>query len=279
MSKILLHLFKNPLFIIGSIIMSFVCFVAVFGGLFTEFDAVTRVGLPYIAPTDSSFLGTNAMGKDMMAVLVEGLRSSLYVGLLAGVIATVLGTFIGLYGGYKGGTADNILTLVTNMFMTIPAFIVLILISNSLDSGRSLTLIGVMIGFMQWTWTARAVRSQAVSLKTRDHVNLAKVNGYGTLNIVVKHVLPYIMSYVFMVFIIQLSSAIMTEAGLSIMGLGPYDSQSLGKILQDAIANEALTDGAWWAFLPAVIILTCIQFSLYIINTSMEGVFNPRLRK
>ncbi|MGL1935226.1 MAG: ABC transporter permease [Fibrobacterales bacterium] len=277
--KIFMNLLKNPLFIIGSGILSIVALIALFGNVLTDYDAFTRVGLPYVGPSENALLGTNDMGKDMWAVLVAGLRSSLYVGLLAGSIATILGTLIGVYSGYKGGLIDNILTLVTNMFMTIPVFIILILISNSLESGRSLTLIAIMIGFMQWTWTARAVRSQAASLKTRDHVNLAKVNGFGTLNIVMNHVLPYIMSYVFMVFIIQLSSAIMTEAGLSIMGLGPYDSQSLGKILQDAITNEALTDGAWWAFVPAVVLLTIIQFSLYIINTSMEGVFNPRLRK
>ncbi|MGL1902355.1 MAG: ABC transporter permease [Fibrobacterales bacterium] len=277
--KIFSQLTKSPLFIIGSIILSIVMLIALIGPWFTDADAFTRVGLPYVGPENGLILGTNAMGKDMWAVLVAGLRSSLYVGLLAGSIATVLGTLIGIYSGYKGGIVDNLLTLVTNMFMTIPVFIILILISNSLESGRSLTLIAIMIGLMQWTWTARAVRSQAVSLKNRDHVNLAKVNGYGTFAIVIQHILPYIMSYVFMVFIIQLSSAIMTEAGLSIMGLGPYDSESLGKILQDAIANEALTDGAWWAFLPAVILLTLIQFSLYIINTSMEGVFNPRLRK
>ncbi len=277
--KIFTHLLKNPLFIVGFSILSFVGFIALFGNYFTEYDTTTRVGLPYISPSSDVILGTNEMGKDMWAILVAGLRSSLYVGILAGTIATVLGTIIGVYSGYKGGMVDNILTVVTNMFMTIPVFIVLILISNSLESGRSLTLIAVMIGLMQWTWTARAVRSQAASLKTRDHVNLAKVNGFGTFNIVMKHILPYIMSYVFMVFIVQLSSSIMTEAGLSIMGLGPYDSESLGKILQDAIRNEALTDGAWWAFIPTVVILTCIQFSLYIINTSMEGVFNPRLRK
>jgi peptide/nickel transport system permease protein len=82
-----------------------------------------------------------------------------------------------------------------------------------------------------------------------------------------------------MVFILQTASGILTEASISLLGLGPYDSSSLGKILNEAVQNEALTDGAWWAFVPAALLITAIAFSLYIINTSMESVFNPRLRK
>jgi len=130
-----------------------------------------------------------------------------------------------------------------------------------------------------WTWSARAVRAQASSLRSRDHVNLARVNGYGTLGIVILHILPYLLSYIFMVFILQAATGILSEASISLLGLGPYDSISLGKILNEAKTNEALTDGAWWAFVPAMILITVIVFALYVINTSLEGVFNPRLRK
>ena len=89
----------------------------------------------------------------------------------------------------------------------------------------------------------------------------------------------YLLSYIFMVFILQTASGILTEASISMLGLGPYDSVSLGTILNEAIRNEALGDGAWWAFAPATLLITIIAFSLYVINTSMESVFNPRLRK
>jgi len=96
---------------------------------------------------------------------------------------------------------------------------------------------------------------------------------------VLLHIMPYLLSYIFMVFILQTATGILSEASISMLGLGPYDSISLGNILNDAIKNEALTDGAWWAFMPAVVLITVIVFALYIINTSLEGVFNPRLRK
>jgi peptide/nickel transport system permease protein len=242
-------------------------------------NVTERVGLAYTPPSSEHWLGTDHLGFDMGSLLVLGLRSSLYVGLLAGGVATLVGTLVGVYGGYKGGLLDDLLTVVTNLFLVIPTLIVLILLSASLEEGRSLTLIALLIGCTTWTWSARAVRAQSSSLRHRDHVALARINGYGTFHIVAFHILPYIASYVFMVFILQTASGILTEASISMLGLGPYDSVSLGTILNEAIRNEALSDGAWWAFLPATALVTVIAFSLYIVNTSMESVFNPRLRK
>jgi peptide/nickel transport system permease protein len=93
------------------------------------------------------------------------------------------------------------------------------------------------------------------------------------------HILPYLASYIFMVFIIQLATGILTEASISMIGLGPVGGTSLGIILNEATLNNALIDGAWWAFMPAAILITVIVFALYTLNTSLEGIFNPRLRK
>ena len=217
-------------------------------------DVNTRVGLAYLPPSSSHWLGTDHMGLDMVSLLIAGLRSSLYVGFLAGTVATTVGTLIGLYGGYKGGLIDDVLTAATNLFLVIPSLIVLILLSASIENGRSLTLIALIIGCTTWTWSARAVRAQAASLRNRDHVALARINGYGTFGIVFLHIMPYLLSYIFMVFILQMATGILAEASLSMLGLGPYDSVSLGKILNEAKTNEALTDGAWWAFAPAMVL-------------------------
>ena len=277
--KLLKNLLKSPAFLLGGGLFLATLLLALLGPVLGNLDIKTRVGLPYMAPSGKALLGTDHLGLDMVSLLVEGLRSSLYVGFVAGTVATVVGTLIGVYGGYKGGLIDDILTVVTNLFLVIPSLIVLILISASLDEGRSLSLIALLIGCTTWTWSARAVRAQAGSLRNRDHVALARINGYGTLGIVFFHIMPYLLSYVFMVFILQMAAGILSEASLSMLGLGPYDSVSLGKILNEAKTNEALTDGAWWAFAPAMVLITTIVFSLYIINTSLEGVFNPRLRK
>jgi peptide/nickel transport system permease protein len=276
--KIFLNLLKSPSFLIGISLFFLTICMAVFFPFIYHID-VRTMGAPMLAPSREHWLGTNHMGIDMISLLVRGLRSSLYVGFLAGIIATIVGTFLGVYAGFKGGWQDEVITLLTNIFVVIPQFVVLILISASMKEGRSLTLIAVIIALTSWTWSARAVRAQSSSLKSRDHIALARVNGNGTLSIVLYQILPYLLSYVFMVFIIQTASGIISESCISMIGLGPYDTVSLGTILNDAMRNEALSDGAWWAFVPATVLISLIVFAFYVINTSMEGVFNPRLRK
>ena len=275
--KLLKSLLKSPFFVLGTSLLVLTVLLAVLGPLLLRVDVNTRVGLAYMPPSSSHWLGTDHLGMDMISLLIAGLRSSLYVGFLAGSVATAVGTLVGLYGGYKGGLIDDVLTVGTNLFLVIPSLIVLILLSASIENGRS--LIALIIGCTTWTWSARAVRAQASSLRNRDHVALARINGYGTFGIVLFQIMPYLLSYIFMVFILQMATGILSEASLSMLGLGPYDSVSLGKILNEAKTNEALTDGAWWAFAPAMVLITVIVFALYIINTSLEGVFNPRLRK
>jgi peptide/nickel transport system permease protein len=281
MLKLLKNLLKSPMFVIGISIFFLTLIIAFFGPVFYHVDTNARdiIAGPYAPSSAEHLLGTDHLGRDYMSLLIAGLRSSLYVGFVAGIIATVLGVLIGLFGGYRGGWIDEVLNMFTNLFIVIPSFVILVLISSAVKDGRSLTLIGLIIGLTTWSWSARAVRAQASSLRTRDHIALAKINGASSLTIVLKHVLPYLLSYVFMVFIMQVSSGILSEASISMIGLGPLDSTSLGIILNQAKDNGALSDGIWLAFLPATIIITLTVFALYLINTSMEGVFNPRLRK
>jgi len=276
--KLLRNLMKSPMFVIGAGLFFGTLLFALLAPLFYNVT-LERVGEAYMPSGGGYLLGTDHLGRDYISLLIKGLRSSLYVGFLAGVIATTVGTLLGIYGGFKGGLIDDVLNMITNLFIVIPSFVVLILISASFQDGRSLTLIGLIIGCTTWTWSARAVRAQAAALKSRDHISLARINGDGTLAILVKHILPYLLSYVFMVFILQIASGILSESAISMIGLGPLDTQSLGIILNDAKANGALGDGVWWAFIPSTVLITLIVFALYLINTSMEGVFNPRLRR
>lgn len=290
MAKLLKNLLKSPMFVFGISVFVITILIALIGPLVYPVDTHARdiIAGPY-APSNLfepvkegaqyHLLGTDHLGRDYVSLLIAGLRSSLYVGLISGIIATTIGVFIGLFGGFRGGWIDELLNVGTNLFIVIPQFVILVLISSAVKDGRSLTLIGLIIGLTSWSWSARSVRAQASSLRSRDHIALAKMNGDGSLKILFKHVLPYLLSYVFMVFIMQVSSGILSEASISMIGLGPLDSTSLGIILNQAKDNGALSDSIWIAFLPATIIVTLTVFALYLINTSMEGVFNPRLRK
>ena len=145
---------------------------------------------------------------------------------------------------------------------------------------RGPTTVAVVIGLTSWTWTARSVRSQVISLRNRDHVNLSKLSGHSLIRIVVTDILPYIASYVVMAFILQVSSGILSEAQLSLLGLGPKTTvtPTLGLMMNWAMSYSAHINGTWWAYLPVILTITLISFSLNLMNTGLDQVFNPTLR-
>lgn len=226
-------------------------------------------------------LGTDNFGRDVLKELVGATKTSLLVGLVAGIVATLIGLTLGLLSGYVGGIVDDIIMFVTNLFTVIPGFILLILISYSISPElRGPTTVAIVIGFTSWTWTARSVRSQVISLRNRDHVNLSKLSGHSLIRIVVTDILPYIASYVVMAFILQVSSGILSEAQLSLLGLGPKTTvtPTLGLMMNWAMSYSAHINGTWWAYLPVILTITLISFSLNLMNTGLDQVFNPTLR-
>jgi len=227
-------------------------------------------------------LGTDNFGRDVLTELVKATSVSLQIGLVAGTIATLIGLILGLVSGYIGGMTDDIIVFITNLFTVIPSFVLLILISFSIgQEKRGAVTIAVVIGFTSWVWTTRAVRAQVISLRNRDHVNLSKLSGHSIFHIILTDILPYIASYVVMAFILQVSAGILTEAGLSIIGLGPRTTEvpTLGLMMNWAMIYQAPIQGKWWAFFPVVVTIALIAFSMNLMNTGLNQIFNPALRE
>lgn len=226
-------------------------------------------------------LGTDNFGRDVLTELTAATRVSLLIGLVAGAIATIIGLTLGLVAGYVGGLVDDIIMFFTSLFIVIPSFVLLVLISFSIGQGqRGPITVAIVIGLTSWVWTARAVRAQVFSLRNRDHVNLSKLSGHSVAHIILTDILPYIASYVVMAFVLQISSAILAEAGLSILGLGPRTTEvpTLGLMMRWAMIYQAHILGDWWAYLPVLLVIALITFSMNLMNTGLDQVFNPALR-
>jgi peptide/nickel transport system permease protein len=226
-------------------------------------------------------LGTDNFGRDMLTELISAIGTSLQIGFVAGIIATSIGLTLGLLAGYVGSVVDDIIMFITNLFTVIPSFVLLILISYSIgQEQRGAFTIATVIGLTSWVWTARAVRAQVISLRHRDHVNLSKLSGHSIVHIILKDILPYIASYVVMALILQISSGILSEAGLSILGLGPKTTEvpTLGLMMNWAMIYSAHITGKWWAYFPVIGVIALISFSLNLMNTGLDQVFNPALR-
>lgn len=227
-------------------------------------------------------LGTDNFGRDVLTELVAAIKTSLKIGFIAGLIATTIGLSLGLIAGYLGGIIDDFILFITNLFTVIPSFILLILISYSIGkNARGVMMVAIIIGLTSWTWTTRSVRSQVISLRNRDHVNLSKLSGHSLFRIILTDILPYIASYVVMALILQISSGILAEAQLSMIGLGPATTtvSTLGLMMNWAMSYSAHLNGDWWAYFPVIISIALISFSLNLMNTGLDQIFNPQLRE
>ena len=247
-----------------------------------EIDQEDYVNINQVANVRWLPLGTDNFGRDILTELVSAAETSLKIGIIAGSIATGIGLTLGLVAGYVGGLLDDAIMFVTNMLTVIPSMVILILVSYAIgQEQRGAVTVAIIIGCTSWVWTTRAVRAQVISLRNRDHVNLSKLSGHSIAYIIFNDILPYIASYVVMALILQISSGILAEAGLSIIGLGPKTTEvpTLGLMMRWAMIYSAHVTKKWWGWLPVVVTIASISFSLNLMNTGLDQVFNPALRE
>jgi peptide/nickel transport system permease protein len=236
------------------------------------------IDMPWEPPSIERLLGTDNLGRDVFSLFVHGMNMSLRIGILAGLIATAVGVAVGAVAGYKGGIVDEVLMSITNVMLVIPTLALLIVLAAFLKM-RNEMLMAFIIGITSWPWTARSIRSQTLSLKAREFIDLARMSGLSETKIIFQDVLPNMFSYVFMCFALQMANGILSETGLSMIGLGPTQIVSLGMMLRWALIWEAVRLGKWWVFIPVTIAITLLTTSLLLINTGMDEIFNPRMRR
>lgn len=216
-------------------------------------------------------LGTDSMGRDLLSQLISGARVSLLVGLLATGLAIIIGAIIGVSSAYFGGIADSILMRFTDIMMTFPFLLLLILIVYMF--GSSLALIILSIGLTGWTGTARLVRSETLSLRTRDFIIASRALGAGDLRIIFYHLLPNTISSIIVLATLSIPGAILAEASLSFIGLGDPQVASWGNIL-NAGQNDLQT--AWWIAVEPGIMLFLTVISFNFLGEGLRDAFDPK---
>jgi peptide/nickel transport system permease protein len=233
-----------------------------------------------IAPTTKGgyWFGTTLTGQDVFAQFATGLRLAFIVGALGGGIAAVIGMVIGFTAGYRSGLVDEGLNMLTNVVLVIPTFALLLVIAAYLQV-RGVMMEAVFIGITSWPWAARALRAQTFSLVSRDFVDMARLSGRSSRQIIFKEIAPNMSSYLFMMFILLFGGAILIAATLDFIGLGPSSTVSLGQMMQLSVQNAALQLHLWWWFLPPGLAIMAIVGSLYVMNVGLDEVFNPKLRE
>jgi peptide/nickel transport system permease protein len=216
-------------------------------------------------------LGTDSKGRDMLAMIVSGARISLLVGLIATGIAIIIGTIIGVLSAYLGGWADNALMRFTDVMMTFPFFLLLVLIVFIF--GPSLAFIVLAIGLTGWTGTARLIRSESLSLRTREFVVAAKALGASDKRVIFRHLIPNVTSLIIIIATLSIPGVILAEAALSFIGLGDPTIPSWGIILE---AGQHSLNTAWWVAVEPGIMLFLTVLAFNFLGDGLRDAFDPR---
>jgi peptide/nickel transport system permease protein len=267
---------RNPKAATGLIMLAGYLLIAIIGPWIAPYDPDARGNQLVKGPSVHHWLGTTHLGQDILSQLLVGTRSVIYVGFLAGIIATVLSVLIGVTAGYLGGRTDDGLSAVSNVFLVIPAIPLMIIITSTL-SNVSDTLIALIIGLTSWSWNARVLRAQTLSLRRRDYVEASRATGEKTWRIIVFELLPNLTAVIAAGFVGTVLFAVLSEITLAFIGV-VNNGWNWGTILFWAQGQQALGQNAWWWFVPAGLAIALLGTSLSLINFGIDEFVSPRLR-
>ncbi len=269
---------RSPKATVGLVLFLIFCIVAVVPQLFASRpDTVALTYAPELPPSSTHLLGTTHLGQDIWAQLIYGTRQSLAIALIAGLFATVLSVIIGVSAAYLGGVADDLLSMLTNIFLIIPTFPLIIILSGYANGG-TLTVMLVVLIATGWSYGANQLRAQALSLRNRDFLESARVRGERRSYVIVFEVLPTMTSLIVANFLGAALYSVLTAAGLQFLGLGDPSSISWGTMLYWAQSQSALQTGMpLWSVAPGVCVaLLGVSFAL--LNYAFDEISNPALR-
>jgi peptide/nickel transport system permease protein len=261
----------------GLVILGVYVVIAIIGPWIAPYDPSARSNDLVQGPSAAHWFGTTHLGQDVFSQILEGTRSVMLVGFLAGAIATTLSILIGVTAGYLGGKADDSLSVLTNVVLVIPAVPLMIIITSVLNNASD-TLVALVIGLTSWSWNARVLRAQTLSLRRRDFVEASRASGERTWRIIVFELMPNLTAVIASGFVGTVIFAVLSEITLAFIGVVSNSGWNWGTILFWAQGQQALGQDAWWWFVPAGLAIALLGTSLSLINFGIDEFVSPRLR-
>lgn len=262
---------------LGLIVIGFFILLAIFGPLIMRQDPHTFSNDVLQPPSVAHWFGTTNFGEDVFLQTVVGARFSVFMGLGIGLVTTIISVIVGLTSGYFLGWVDEVLSLVSNVFLVLPTLPLAILLAAFLPN-KGPVAIGFVLTITGWSWGARVLRSQTLSLRSRDCVEAARASGESTWRIIFYEILPNQTSIVAAQFFGTVVYVILAETALEYLGLGDITAATWGNMLFSASNNSALLLGAWWWFLPPGLCIAILGAALTFVNFGIDEIANPRLR-
>jgi len=264
--------------LVGAVIVVIYCVVAIIGPMVAHISSTQNPAEAYLGPSWAHPLGTDALGQDILAQIVIGTRPVMLVGFLAALMTVVTGVVIGLVSGYLGGFADSAIMRVTDVALTIPGLPLIIVIATLIRTTNPFVL-AVVLSVTGWAGLARAVRSQALSLRTMDFIEAARLQGMSLGNMVGRQLLPNVGPYVAINFVLNVTGAIYAEVGLFVLGIVPISGVNWGEMINQAMSQGALytSNAVLYLFSPMAAIVI-LQVGFVFFSRALDSLFNPALR-
>ncbi len=282
----------NPKLIIGVVVILLAFGLEFIGPLFWDTSMATAASAPlnlppvwvtgdlgpgFGRPSIEHPLGSESSGRDMLALLLVATPRSLRVGFIAAGVGMLVGIILGFSAGYLGGWVDNVIRVLADAFITIPALAVLIVIA-SLVNQITIENMALLLALFAWPRPTRYVRAQVLSMRERGYVQMAQLSGASSFDIMFKEIMPNLLPYLAAAFIGTVSANILAATSLEALGLGPTRIPTLGMAIFFAINGAAILRGMWWWWGFPIAILVIIFIALFLLNIGLDEIANPRLR-
>jgi len=262
---------------IGFSVILFFIIVAIFGPLLFTYDGLTTGTSQFLPPSSVHWLGTDYLGRDVLQMIIDGAGDVLMIAFLTGLITVLIGTILGMLSAYIGGIFDRSIQMITNLFMTIPSFPILMVLATIITIDNNF-LFAIILSLWSWSGLCRAVRSQIISLKERDFIQICKVMNMPKSYIISKELIPNIASYILINFIMIMRGAITGSVGLMMLGVAALEPSNWGAMIFDIMNQGAFYIPSATAYLISPIaVIILFQFGIIMLANGLDEKLNPRL--
>jgi peptide/nickel transport system permease protein len=271
---------RNPNLTWGILLLLGLFLFAVIGAMVTDYEDSSPLSAVPLRPPSAEYpFGTDRLGRDLFATIVAGIPLTFMVGLIAGLIGVTIGTILGFFAGYYGGWPDSLISGVVDVGLTIPGLMVLITLGIAFSGRLTLTAMAVIVGVIAWLQPARVIRSQVLTLKQRPYVEVARLSGQSSQEIIFMEIMPNLMPFLAASLVAAVSAAVLASIGLEALGLGPIDSPTLGMTIYWAILDGAVINRWWWWWVPPIAAISILFLGLFLLSMGLDEIANPRVRE
>ena len=273
------YLTEQRMLFIGLLVILSLALIGPIGSLFIDVTLHRPLSGLFSAPPSSTLpLGTDTQGRNIFAVIVAGVPLTLKVAFLAGSLGLAIGAVLGFVAGYVGGVVDTVIRTVSDVLITIPTILILVVVAVSIKGLMSADAMAITIALMAWMGPARGIRSQVLTLREKAYVAVSKASGMNDFEVMWKELLPNMLPFLAASFVNAVIIAVLSSVGLQALGLGPTDAPTMGMTIHWALDHGAVLAGMWWWWLPPLTVIVILFIGLYLVATGLDEIANPRIR-